>query len=900
MSNNVNLIYLDGKTQKIRYNKKAISSGADGTIYASVDKKLALKIYHDPLKDKQRQDKLWQMLSHAPKGNGFCWPVAILSDQKSNFIGYAMPLLDLSHCHTLEILLSKRLRSSLGISESYQFRVKVAVNLAQKVAELHQLGHHIIDLKPANLSFDQRNAEVVVLDCDGFSIQGNNKQFLGHQYTAGYIAPEAFAAQLAPEKLGEAQDLFALAAILFQLLNNGLHPFQGVSKDGKPLPTDNQAKITAGLYAYAKMPHKKIKPSPWSIHDDFPDALLQAFSQSLTSTHRIKASAWQQLLAKQSLNLKVCQQDTSHSYWQKNCPHCKLGQTRANIQQQAKTQKKATKRKHQTINRQNLSTGNVVASAPSKMAPSTLLFVIFTIIFIVVIFTSIDFNSAPTSVNVPKKEVKQREISAVSSEISTLSKAPTIAVANSLSGNITYREIKRGFQSKANKLAEIPFHQFTRFDSSSNFPLLNYFPFGVISPSSSAEISLKTINFEMMGKELGQLKKQNDRLYRLNDWQYDNNTETAYVYKCKYNPSICTGVSQVGMGEEVTYTFNSFSAERILMDNTTEKTEHSYRPWRFSLTSSGKKLIMASNFELVVYDVNNPKEPLLKQKLPTKWQDWHITRLLTIDGGQRLLLSLAKSEKYGVNYQGFVVELTLTDGSYQVTTDFSTLPNANSMSGVDIATNLSGDILAIGEYAEEEINNDKYTFFGDPVEVALAYPMISLWKKTTLGWQPISTPNGKTMRITPKQRKPTKVLVKVPASISNAKAQMSFMRNSKLFNGLGLNRGFKLNQAGDTLLTGIDAKEQRDTIFAKAFIYKLDASTNSLTLSAKLARSYRSSDSSNADSFDTKRIVHLSSTLSNDGKQAALGWFMFSDVRSADLKKTFAAQEYKLDLFNIN
>lgn len=281
MSNSVNLLYLDGKKENVQYKKKPINSGADGTIYASIDNKIAFKIYHDPNKDMERQDKLWQMLSNAPTTKGICWPIAVISDKKNNFIGYAMPLLDLSRCYTIEMLLSKRLRESLAITHSYKFRVTVAINLANKVAELHRLGHYIIDLKPANLSFDKHTGDVMVLDCDSFSIKGNKKRFRGHQYTTGYIAPEAFGGKLLPEKLGIGQDLFALTTIIFQLLNNGLHPFQGVSKKGYSLPSDNQAKITEGLYPYAKKAHAKIKPSPWSIHTDFPDVLSKAFTQSL-------------------------------------------------------------------------------------------------------------------------------------------------------------------------------------------------------------------------------------------------------------------------------------------------------------------------------------------------------------------------------------------------------------------------------------------------------------------------------------------------------------------------------------------------------------------------------------------------------------------------------------------
>lgn len=51
------------------------------------------------------------------------------------------------------------------------------------------------------------------------------------------------------------------------------------------------------------------------------------------------------------------------------------------------------------------------------------------------------------------------------------------------------------------------------------------------------------------------------------------------------------------------------------------------------------------------------------------------------------------------------------------------------MSGVDIATNLKGDVLAIGEYIQPEQNNTRFHILNTPVEVTIAHPVIKLWKK---------------------------------------------------------------------------------------------------------------------------------------------------------------------------
>ncbi len=326
MSKKAQVFYLDGTLGSISYAAKALNSGADGYIYASLDKKYALKIYHDPAKDPKRQEKIWQMIKHAPQADGFAWPEAMLGNSQGEFIGFLMPLLDLNAHVQLEFLLSKRARQTHGITESYDFRVKVAANLAKRIADLHALGHHIIDLKPVNLSFDKNTADVAIVDCDGFSIKGDKCQYYGHQYTSGYISPEAFNCKLGPEKLAVGQDMYAMAVIL--LLNNGLHPFQGVPVAGANLPSDNQAKAAAGLYAYGPKGHASILPSPWSLHLGFTDELSQALQRCLTSRVRHSAKQWQTLLEDSAAKLTNCQQDKHHQYWGGSCPHCQLGKVK--------------------------------------------------------------------------------------------------------------------------------------------------------------------------------------------------------------------------------------------------------------------------------------------------------------------------------------------------------------------------------------------------------------------------------------------------------------------------------------------------------------------------------------------------------------------------------------------
>lgn len=324
----VNLVYPDGGRDHVRLRDKALNQGADGLIYAAPGGKLAIKLYHNPEKDPERPEKIRQMLQAPPDDNGlehFAWPVAQAVNRKGRFIGYAMPLLPVAEYTSLDLLLTRKGRKLVGLPESRAFRVKAAENLARRVAQLHAKGHCVIDLKPANLLVHRKTADIVVVDCDGFAIQGEQSFIPGHQYTSGYIAPEAWTQHLKPEALGKPQDLFALAVIVFQLVNEGLHPYQGVPDRNQNIPGDTQNRIGEDLYAHGQQRHPRIGPSPWSLHRDFPDSLAKAFNNAFTSKkRRPDAQDWATLLGNLAGQLKQCKQVESHRFWSILCPICEL------------------------------------------------------------------------------------------------------------------------------------------------------------------------------------------------------------------------------------------------------------------------------------------------------------------------------------------------------------------------------------------------------------------------------------------------------------------------------------------------------------------------------------------------------------------------------------------------
>ena len=354
-----NLTTTDGRTSRIRLADAPLGSGGDAAIYPIPDDPgQVAKIYHDPGKDPRRRDKIRTMLSAPPdlppiRQNGatyiqIAWPTGIIEDSRTGLAGYTMPFVDLARSTVLDNLLSRKIRRAMRLPDFYGLRVVAASNLAALVAALHARGHHIIDLKPVNLNVYLDTFFTALLDCDGLSIRGaGGKRFTAHQYTDGYIAPEALKQRLLPKDLGENQDRFALAVVLFQLLNRGIHPYQGVPRNGATLPTDNSGRIRQNLYAYGRTPNRLQSPSPWSIHRYLEDETRNLFDRAFGRDPRQRPSAAQwtehlrELADPQTSTLKRCPRNPHHGCFSKGCGFCAIETATLRVRKKQHFQRKA-------------------------------------------------------------------------------------------------------------------------------------------------------------------------------------------------------------------------------------------------------------------------------------------------------------------------------------------------------------------------------------------------------------------------------------------------------------------------------------------------------------------------------------------------------------------------------
>jgi serine/threonine protein kinase len=272
-----------------------IGSGGEGDVYRVnlVGKPYALKIYKFPSEEKHQ--KIDAMLKNSPSDASasinsmsfiqLAWPIGKCFNG-SKFVGFLMPYVDYGFSNTLDYYLDPSLYREKFKYESFalSYKVEVARNLAGVLKLLHSKGHHFIDFKPQNIRIYDRYHLVSLIDCDGFDICGiDGSRYPAKSFSSEYINPRALKLNSPPESLGEDQDLFVLAIVIFQILNFGIHPYSGILKDGSSLATTDE-KVREGYYPYGITPNNRISPNKFSVHSMFLPELRSLFDRAFSGS----------------------------------------------------------------------------------------------------------------------------------------------------------------------------------------------------------------------------------------------------------------------------------------------------------------------------------------------------------------------------------------------------------------------------------------------------------------------------------------------------------------------------------------------------------------------------------------------------------------------------------------
>lgn len=310
---------------------KEIGAGAVGTIF-NVRSPIALsdcaaKIYQDPATFDV--DKIQALIADAPakiwfesrsgsRYPQFAWPQYVLYSpnrfsKSLEPAGFLMPKVEQQSAVTLDAYFDQKLGEKKGLdpeSLSLPRRLDVAINLCALLAELHSKHIYCIDFKPQNILAHRTNGLVTFLDCDSYSVVAKNgNRHPATQFSLGYVAPEALKQKSHPSDLGEAQDCFALAVSLFQILNHGIYPYSGIIKDGWSHADNDDDRVKSGYYPYGIKLHPAIAPLPQSVHDLLPLPVRELFDQAfIEGRQRPTAKQWHSALVdlKETANFRRC------------------------------------------------------------------------------------------------------------------------------------------------------------------------------------------------------------------------------------------------------------------------------------------------------------------------------------------------------------------------------------------------------------------------------------------------------------------------------------------------------------------------------------------------------------------------------------------------------------------
>lgn len=318
---------------------KLVKSGGAGSVYLLPGAPAQVaKLYHPHLDRAANRRKLEAMLELSPElpdqvENGrryvqIAWPQAAVFDGQGGFAGFVMPLLDMAQTAELEHIMQERQARAAGLPTGLGPKLTLAANLAAVIDALHQQQHYVVDLKPVNLRFYRDSLYIAMLDCDGFSIQGHAERFPAEQFTADYLAPE-FQRKGMPAGTEMAQDRFALAVVIFQLLNFGIHPYSGRPGNAQ-VATDIPGRIRDGCYAYGVKRHKQLAPNATSGHALMPPELRAMFDRAFSPSpqpQRPSAADWAQLLRgyaqRSGGKLVVCTVNAEHQHFAgQGCAAC--------------------------------------------------------------------------------------------------------------------------------------------------------------------------------------------------------------------------------------------------------------------------------------------------------------------------------------------------------------------------------------------------------------------------------------------------------------------------------------------------------------------------------------------------------------------------------------------------
>lgn len=227
----------DGIRKPVRL-AKAGPSGGEGTIFTTDIPDLVAKIYKAGKLDRAKFEKLKLMMTKSVNCEGVCFPLALLYNQRNEFVGYLMKEAkgrELQRCVFIPQLLKKVFPNWTKVDT-----VTLCITILQKLKYLHERNIILGDINPNNILVVSPK-EVYFVDTDSYQIEG----FPCPVGTINFTPPEIQRKEYSSFLRTLGNERFAVATLLFMIMLPGKPPY---SLQGGENQIDN---IINGDFAYA-------------------------------------------------------------------------------------------------------------------------------------------------------------------------------------------------------------------------------------------------------------------------------------------------------------------------------------------------------------------------------------------------------------------------------------------------------------------------------------------------------------------------------------------------------------------------------------------------------------------------------------------------------------------------
>lgn len=289
-----------------------IGKGGEGEVFLLTGQNgAAVKLYNPALRA-SREKKIERLVSmNLGQTIPFAaFPLAVVRDASGKFAGFTMNAIK-DHVPIFEVF-GPGSRKRVLPAWDYRHLVRAARNLSQAVGAIHQAGCVIGDIN-SNGILVGKDATVALIDADSFQIATNDSAMMCHVGVPEYTPPELQGQALTSLARNPQNDCFGLAAIIFQLLFIGRHPFQG-THEKKERSLDEAIKESMFVYSRTR-DTGMLRPPTMHMVDTFPDEIFNLFDRAFApgaNGSRPRPEEWGQAMSLLEVKLEKCSRSQTH------------------------------------------------------------------------------------------------------------------------------------------------------------------------------------------------------------------------------------------------------------------------------------------------------------------------------------------------------------------------------------------------------------------------------------------------------------------------------------------------------------------------------------------------------------------------------------------------------------